>query len=238
MMRDDSLLIFCGDIHGELKKLIWLIINKVVQPDIKEIAVVVAGDFGVGFGKPRAIEILYNSIKKKLEKYNISIYVVRGNHDNPEYFDSKHDFPRLKFLKDHKPIEILGKVIYPIGGANSTDKDWRIDKNIEAEEYGSSKRWWWEGEVIEKKYKDLPNIVDIIVSHEAPLSFEPVIVREVEDENLWKDIIDSRRYLDHVLLNVRCNWWIHGHYHKSSSGSYKDVKYRGLSIEELFEIPE
>lgn len=237
MTRNNSMLLFCGDIHGEFKKLIWTLTNKVAGPEISEISVVVAGDFGVGFGRPKAIEVLYNSVKQKLEKYNITVYVVRGNHDNPEYFDGNHNFERLIFLEDHKPIEILGKIIYPIGGAHSVDKDWRIEANKEAIEYGSSKRWWWEGEKITEKYKNLPDKVDIIVSHEAPLSFEPVIVRETEDEEMWENIISSRKYLDHILLEVRAKWWIHGHYHKTTSGSYKDIKYRGLNIDELFEIP-
>ena len=232
----NPILLVSGDIHGELRKLVWNVSNKVLISNIPEIHVIVAGDFGVGFGNPGAMDVLYNTVKSKLEKYNIYVYAVRGNHDDPSYFDGTHDYPRLKFLKDHEVYEICGKKIYPIGGANSVDKADRIEKNLEAEGYGSKKRWWWEGEAPVEKYKDLPDNVDIVISHEAPISFEPVIVRKTEDLDLWGKILSARRYLDYVLNNVRLDWWIHGHYHQSTSGSFGQVKYRGLDIDELFEI--
>lgn len=230
---NERLLLFSGDIHGCLKKIIWKISN---QLGLSKVSLVIAGDFGVGFGSPKAMDVMYNSVKDRLEKHDIIVYVVRGNHDDPSYFDGKHDYPRIKFLEDHKVYEIEGKRIYPIGGAHSLDRDWRIDANKEEESYGSSKRYWWSGEKIKEKYEDLPDDVDIIVSHESPLSFKPVTVRDVNDYDLWEDIVKSRKYLDYILKEVRTDWWIHGHYHKSTSGNFGDVRYRGLDIEEIFEI--
>lgn len=235
MDKKKNLLMFSGDIHGNLKSIIWKISN---QYGLRGVSLIIAGDFGVGFGAPGAMDVRYDSVKDRLEKYDITIYVVRGNHDDPSYFDGKHDYPRIKFLEDHKVYEICGKTIYPIGGAHSIDRLDRIDENNEYKSYGSSRRSWWENEAPIKEYKNLPDKVDIIVSHEAPISFEPVIVRDTEDLKLWNDILDARNYLNHVLNNVISSWWIHGHYHSSSSGNYGDTKYRGLSIEELFYILE
>ena len=234
-MEEKRMLVFSGDIHGNLKSIIWKVS---IQYWLRNVDLIIAGDFGVGFGSPGSTDILYNSVKDRLEKYDINIYVVRGNHDDPSYFDGKHDYPRLKFLEDHKIYELCGKKIYPIGGAHSVDRKRRIEENQIYKGYGSSRRCWWENESPKKEYKNLPDKVDIVVSHEAPISFEPVIVRETEDLQLWEDILDARNYLNHVLNNVNVSWWIHGHYHKSSSGNYGDVKYRGLDIEELFYLPE
>lgn len=235
MEEEKRMLMFSGDIHGNLKSIVWAV---AIRHWLRHVDLVIAGDFGVGFGAEAAMDIQYNSIKDRLEKYDINIYVVRGNHDDPSYFDGKHDYPRLKFLEDHKVYEICGKKIYPVGGAHSIDRAERIDKNNEYKSYGSSRRCWWEDESPKKEYHHLPDNVDIVVSHEAPISFEPVVVRETEDLKLWNDILDARNYLNYVLNNVRASWWIHGHYHNSSSGNYGDVKYRGLAIEELFYLPE
>lgn len=232
--KGERLLLFSGDIHGELKKIVWKIS---IQLGLSNVSLVIAGDFGAGFGSPKALDVLYDSVKDRLEKYNITVYAIRGNHDDPSYFDGKHDYPRLKLLEDHKVYEIEGKRIYTIGGAHSIDQDWRIKANLDEEKYGSSKRYWWPGESIVEEYDNLPEKVDIIISHESPLSFKPVIVREVDnDADLWDNILKSRKYLDHVLKEVRTDWWIHGHYHTSTSGNYGDVRYRGLDIEEIFEI--
>lgn len=233
-VNEERLLLFCGDIHGSLKKIIWKLS---IQLGLSNVSLVIAGDFGAGFGSPKALDVLYDSVKDRLEKYNINIYAIRGNHDDPSYFDGNHDYPRLKLLEDHKIYEIEGKRIYTIGGAHSIDQDWRIEANQLEENYGSSKRYWWPNEHIVEKMEGLPSNVDIIISHESPLSFKPVTVREIDNNySLWEKIVKSRKYLDHVLKEVRTDWWIHGHYHTSTSGNYGSVKYRGLDIEEIFEI--
>ena len=234
-MSSDRFLGFCGDIHGELKKLIWSLVERY---KLSSGSLVVAGDFGAGFGRPGAMDVLYSSVKNRLENNDITIYVVRGNHDNPDWFDGQHDYPRVKFLKDHEVIEIEGKTIYPIGGAVSVDQEDRKSWNSEAEAYGSSKRWWWKDEIIEQKMVGLPERVDIIVSHEAPLYFEPVVVREIQNLTIWTKILESRKYLDYVLNEVKCSKWFHGHYHTSSSGSFGDVLYRGLDIDEIVVLYE
>lgn len=234
-MDKENLLLFSGDIHGELKKLVWKV---TIQLGLENVSLVVAGDFGVGFGAPGSMEVLYNSVKDRLEKYNITIYAVRGNHDDPSWFDGTHDYPRLRFLQDYKVYEIEGKTILPIGGAHSTDRESRIEDNLAYEKYGSRKRCWWPGEVIKKvPISELPDKVDIIVTHEAPISFEPIIVREMGDGlKLWEDILDSRQYLNQILQEVKADLWIHGHYHRSTSGSYGDLLYRGLDIHEIYTI--
>ena len=234
-MDKENLLLFSGDIHGELKKLVWKV---TIQLGLENVSLVVAGDFGAGFGGTGSMDVLYNSVKDRLEKYNITIYAVRGNHDNPDWFDGTHDYPRLKFLQDYKVYEIEGKTILPIGGAHSIDRDSRIEDNLAYEKYGSSKRCWWPGEVIKKvPISELPDRVDIIVTHEAPISFEPIIVREMGDGlKLWEDILDSRQYLNQILQEVKADLWIHGHYHRSTSGSYGDLLYRGLDIHEIYTI--
>lgn len=225
-------LFFCGDIHGELKKLVW---SLVYQKKITDSSVVCLGDFGVGFEKPSHMDLLYKKIEKRLEKSNITLYAIRGNHDDPDYFDGTHDYPRLKFLKDYEVVEIEGFSILPIGGATSIDQEQRKKYNNNQKRLGSSKRSWWEGERPKKvSIKDLPNKVDIIISHEAPIDFEPVVIRKTEDLDIWNSILEDRTYLGKVLKEVRARYWLHGHYHKSSSGSYGDLIYRGLAIDELF----
>ena len=229
----NSGIVFCGDIHGELRKLVW---NLVYNKKIVNSNIICLGDFGVGFSKPRQMDLLYKKVESRLEKSNNTIYVIRGNHDDPDYFDGTHDYPRLKFVKDYEILEVSGIKILPIGGASSTDKDWRQKFNDRMERIGSSKRSWWPGErPTQIPIKQLPNKVDVIISHEAPLSFEPVVVRESGlSEEIYNNIIEDRHYLDNVLQEVVSKYWFHGHYHKSTSGSYGDLLYKGLNIEELY----
>ena len=234
-MEDDKYLIFVGDIHGNLRELIW---NITIQHRLKNVDLVICGDFGVGFGRPKSIEHLYNRVKNKLDKFNITVYTIRGNHDNPSFFDGKHNFERLIFLEDYKPVEIQGLKILPIGGAVSIDQEWRENYNKRMEKYGSQKRSWWSDEVIKKiDFKELPSKVDIIVSHCAPISFTPIFSRTNDiDLDIWKKILNERNYLEKIKNEVNYKYWIFGHYHKSTSGNFGDKLYRCLDIMELFEF--
>ena len=219
-------LIFVGDIHGELRSLVWTASERY---KIRNANLVVLGDFGVGFDN--RIKYDYQRCKNKLEKHNLEIYAMRGNHDDPSWFTGdeklKEEFPRIHFIEDHKILTLSGKTIYPIGGGGSTD----ISRRVE----GKS---WWPGEYITRKpVEELPNKVDIIISHEAPLTFEPVISRYDETpESQYLKILEGRNYLSTVLNEVTCKYWFYGHYHSHYSGSFGDILYRGLNIMEFYDF--
>ena len=234
-------LFFVGDIHGEFKALVWKLTQ---QYRVTDANVVILGDCGIGFGKIQYYKDLFKKLSEKLENSNIVLYMVRGNHDNKDFWtspdlDLSSLFPRFKFLRDHEVIELSGKAIYPIGGAHSLDRDWRQKYNSLMESVGSSKRIWWPSEVIEKKYKDIPIKVDIIASHQAPLSFEPILLRDREmSKEMFEDILDERKYLDYIFQNVRCKYWFFGHHHCSVTSSVGNVVYKCLGIEELYQLRE
>ena len=248
----------CGDIHGEVSGLVRNAVNRGMScADI-----LVVGDFGAGFGRPKSMDVAYGKVRAALEKNNICIYTVRGNHDDPAFFDGKHDYERLHFLPDHHIIEICGKKIYPIGGAVSADIDFvdplmrksRRMVNDALVRYGSSKRVWWPDEAPSALLIDsvpsassgtlFPECVDIVVSHEAPLSFDPPLVRadHVRDET-WQKIVESRKYLDCVLHVIKPALWFYGHYHKHFEGvvqhdgashdATRQTHYCGLDIAEM-----
>ena len=110
----------CGDIHGALSGLVYDLVERY---KIEHADILVLGDFGAGFGGPNAMNVRYDEVKKRLEGNDLCIYSIRGNHDDPSFFDGKHDYERLKFSPSHQIIELCGKKIYPIGGAVSNDID-------------------------------------------------------------------------------------------------------------------
>ena len=235
----DRHLYICGDIHGEIKRLVHDATHRL---KIRCADILVVGDFGAGFGRPNSMDVRYREIRSALEENDICLYTIRGNHDDPAFFDGQHDYERLHFLPDHKMIELCGKRIYPIGGAVSTDIDLidpltrksRRMQNDSLIKFGSSKRIWWDGEAPAQNTEGLPESTDIIVSHEAPLSFAPTLIRELYvREDTWQQVIESRRYLDYVLKAVKPPLWFYGHYHHHYEGVVEDTMYRGLDIGEM-----
>ena len=231
----------CGDIHGELSGLV----RNAVNCGISCADVLVVGDFGVGFGRPKSMDVAYGKVRATLEKNDICIYTIRGNHDNPAFFDGKHDFDRLHFLPDQSIVELCGKRIYPVGGAVSADID-LVDPlsrksrrmiNDSLIKFGSSKRVWWPDEAPMQFAEGLPETADIVVSHEAPLSFDPPLMQadHMRDET-WQKIVKSRKYLDYVLQTVKPVLWFYGHYHSHFEGNYQNTLYRCMDIAEMTQI--
>ena len=237
MKRDEQTrdLYFSGDIHGDIRTLVWKLTQ---EYRIEDANVVILGDIGFGgFCKKRYYDNIYKRVHNKLEKNNICLYGIAGNHDERSWFTTENNYPRFKFLQDHEVVNLSGQSIYSIYGATSTDNEWREKYNKKSEKYGSSKRVWWNDEDVVKKYKDLPNRVDIIISHCAPISFEPIATRfSGESLETYERDLENRRYLDYVFQNVRHNYWYYGHYHDSITGSLEGTIYKCLDIMEIYQF--
>ena len=79
-------IIVSGDIHGDFN----ILVNKLcVQYEMKDTVLIVAGDCGFGFEQKRYYENIVRRNSKRMNAANNWIVFVRGNHDNPAYFDGK-----------------------------------------------------------------------------------------------------------------------------------------------------
>jgi len=228
-------LYLCGDIHGEWRSFVW---NAVERYKINDASIIIVGDFGVGFDGQLLRDI--ERTERKLEKHNIKVYAVRGNHDDPDYFDGRKLSEHVTLLKDYSETEIEGFNVLPIGGANSVDIEDRLKTNTLWERQKVDKKCWWPGEDVKRvEINILPLKTDLIVSHEAPMAFEPTPRRpEICPYEQYKRILETRRYLNEILDNVNTPYWYFGHYHRSIIGSFAKTQYRGLNIMEFFLFPE
>jgi UDP-2,3-diacylglucosamine pyrophosphatase LpxH len=249
---EEKLFITIGDIHEDF----FLLKEKIKKYNLEDTILFVAGDFGVGFyhNNPREItkekkrlELLNEFLKKR----NIFIYVVRGNHDNPNFFDGKHNFSNLIFMEDYDVVEVGEHRILGIGGATSVDR--KPNPNF-PNMYGKTHKgrkeginWWPEEKVVydEEKLNDLVKI-DVVISHICPDFVSPTVLSEyvlkwieydpeLKDELFEERAIVSKIYNKLSELNYLKNW-VFGHYHRSNCETYNLTKFRLLNIGEFVEI--
>ena len=72
-----------GDLHGYFNSLIGMI----KRYDIENSCIVICGDCGLGFYKPNYYTTQFNKISDVCRKRNDKVIMVRGNHDDPSYFN-------------------------------------------------------------------------------------------------------------------------------------------------------
>lgn len=125
-----------ADIHGVFDRIIPFI----KEFDYSNCLIVVAGDCGFGFKLFKDYKDEFNLINKFLRKKNITMLMIRGNHDDPRYFnEEKIKLSNFKLIKDYSVIsmyyegddEMLGLPKFSmlcVGGATSIDRTYRINR--------------------------------------------------------------------------------------------------------------
>ena len=83
------------------------------------------GDFGFGFSSPQhETEELLKS-NNICQEFNVKCYVLRGNHDDPSYYNTdepKINLSNIKTISDYTIIQTPEHNILCVGGAISVDR--------------------------------------------------------------------------------------------------------------------
>ena len=112
--------VVCGDIHGAFETMVF---KTCVQYGMTDTLVIVAGDCGFGLERPNHYINLYNGLAGRLKKANNWIVFVRGNHDDPSYFqEEKICYERFRCVPDYSVIQACGLDILCVGGGVSIDR--------------------------------------------------------------------------------------------------------------------
>ena len=152
-------LLVVGDTHGNNKQLYSHLLPNIPKEEKK--AILHCGDFGIGFSTHVGELDTMQHLDMKCKQNNVWLYVVRGNHDNPAYFDSNNlkcqdmaKFDNVVLIPDHTLLTLeftdnITKNIYCLGGAVSVDRILRTP----------SKGYWWNEIVPELTKQELDKII-------------------------------------------------------------------------------
>lgn len=273
----DKDIFILGDLHGEFKKLLSFFrhLNGSTEQqehsrrrrirrngkeidDHKNTCFVVCGDCGFGFHKPKYYEEILIKLQELLENQNNVIIFVRGNHDDPSYFNTElHGFAfnNIKFSNDYSVLLTKENTTLCIGGAISIDRAWRKEnhKNVNRFTHKPKSIIYWEDEAINTeinivKELEANNIkIDSIISHAFPID-QTEYVKEyidnewlIEDIELQNDVKAEWLYLFDLYnqLNTASNilWWAFGHYHTVIHSSHKNTQLFGLCPFDITGMP-
>ena len=246
-------IVVVGDIHGEFNKLIH---KCCIRYKCKHTLIVVAGDCGVGFEREGYYDYVYERNRRFLTNANCWLVLVRGNHDNPLYFNSVRRIQHKRFMTvpDYSVLTACGHAILCVGGAISLDRvmrknspyyhPFRLDEPLRPNVY-----WPGEPPYFEETALDEINerfAIDVVVTHTAPARCERIVKLglyyfSVDDDDLLTDVEEERRILDQlhdylVAHHHPVSQWFNGHFHQSFHYEYDGVMFVMLDIMEFIEI--
>lgn len=250
-----------GDIHGDFN----LLVNKMcVQYQMRNTLLIVAGDCGFGFENKGYYENIVKRNAKRMNESNNWILFIRGNHDNPAYFDGD-SFKHKRFIAipDYSVINANGHTLLCIGGAISIDRLYRMDaweQNLKKIHkythfsYSEDKfhtNYYWPNE-FPYYNEDLLSVItaahqiDAIITHTAPSFCELQNKNGLQqwalnDEYLLADVQKERETMDAVFEKMKCthqplSHWFYGHFHQSWHSSIDGILFKMLDIMEFTEV--
>lgn len=211
-----------GDIHGK-----WELVFAALDRNlIENCEVICVGDIGMGFKAHQSqlheIELLNNRFKKR----NIVFYSIRGNHDDPQYFDGSIDLSNFKLLSDYSSLHIDNYHLFLVGGAVSIDRAVR----------SPGKSWW----VDETCFFDekLCKQCDILITHSAPMWSGPNDKQGISywtdrDTLLWEDCVAERVVHNKLIEICKPSRHFCGHFHLSKFTENKDLNVVSVILNEL-----
>ena len=250
--NDAKSIVVSGDIHGDFAPLVHKCCN---QYGMTDTLIIVAGDCGFGFEKKGYYDSLYEKCREKLAKANNWLVFVRGNHDNPAYFEKgvvKHK--RWMTIPDYTVIKACGHSILCVGGATSIDRRQRIlDKHwhpIDMDDPLAPNVYWDAEQPIYEEAKldviDKCFAIDTVITHTSPSFCELSSHFGLEDwamydKYLLDDVKEERQVMDELYnylytKNHPLQYWFYGHFHESWHAKIDDVQFNMLDIMELREI--
>ncbi len=253
-------IVVCGDIHGDYEALVC---KCCVQYSMTDTLIVVAGDCGFGFKRPDYYEDIYQKVSSRLAKANNWIVFIRGNHDNPAYFDGRQvNYKRWKAVPDYSVLKACGHTVLCIGGAVSVDRKWRKERmimerhlnndsyKVDSDNPFAPGLFWPDERPVynDERLKaiDRQYAIDVVISHTAP-SFCEMVSRIniqdwlIKDKGLLDDVKNERKVMDdiHAYLYAHSHplqQWYYGHFHESWHGEIDGIKYQMLDIMQLHKL--
>ena len=216
-----------GDIHGNWNPLL----TKIDEYDIRDCTIICVGDIGLGFKDFEDQEYELTAVNKKLRKRKIKFLGIRGNHDDPWYFDGGYEFSNMEFLRDYTVKRIEGRTFQFVGGAVSVDRKW--EKRVEGSSYWKDEGFDYNPEKFVK--------CDVLITHSAPswngpADRDPISYWCDIDKTLWAELKLERLAHSRAILHSEPSRHYCGHFHVSSTAERDGCVSRILDIDELLEI--
>jgi len=217
---------------GGFDHLKWLIKTKLSDCNIIQV-----GDFGMSNNIVLMTKTLIE-LNELLKKHNVILYVIRGNHDNPAFWNGTHLYSNIELVPDYETRVIEDKTVLFVGGAISID---RVERIKEGYPY-----WVDENFVLNEAKLKLYRGIDVVVTHSAPRFAYPQTIGGVvngytaNDPTLIHELGLER--FEHTVMydilkeNNNITDWYYGHFHTNKLTFHEGVQFRVVGVKDTHHL--
>lgn len=231
-----------GDIHGytldwKTGKRGFDYLLKLVEDNLQNANIIQVGDFGMTNDINRMSNFL-TKLNTLLVKVGSTMYVIRGNHDNPAFWDGTYVYSNLELVPDYETRVIEGNKVLFVGGAISVDRSDRIKNN--------DNYWVDEKFILDEGKLSTYEGVDVVVTHTAPRFAYPQTIGGVvleytpKDHTLMQELGLERAEMtiayDILKNNNNITNWVYGHFHTNQVTMHEGVTFRLIGILETYHL--
>ena len=218
-----------GDVHGKWDALF----KKVDSFDLSDCTLICVGDLGVGFKDSHAKEIRALQFANDFfVARDIQFLSIRGNHDNPAFFNGEiQTFSNVRLVPDYHVETLNDKTFLFVGGAVSIDRGLRKE--------GVS---YWKDEPFKLDHSKIQRC-DVLITHSAPTWNGPIEKNGImahycqKDETLWDECMEERKHHDILIQLAGPKRHYCGHFHMQSVVDYYGCVSTILDELEIGQIP-
>jgi DNA repair exonuclease SbcCD nuclease subunit len=211
-----------GDIHGQFP----LLARQIALNEFKDCCLICVGDLGIGFNASREMELGNIAVLNEcFGRRNIQFLSIRGNHDDPAFFNGDHFLSNFKLLPDYTGVMINDERFLFVGGAVSVDRKFR--------QFGLDK---WEGEEFVLDESAVAEC-DVLITHTAPTWIGPNNRNHwfTNDDKLWEDCKRERDGVSKLVELCKPKYHYMGHFHEHSIVQRGGTVHRILDEFEIIE---
>jgi DNA repair exonuclease SbcCD nuclease subunit len=230
---ENKQIIMVGDVHGS-----WSVIANFIESySITDTLFIQVGDFGVGFRKRESDMNLLEMLNGLLVENRCELYVIRGNHDDPNWFRGDElPYSNIRLLPDYTVMELNGERWLFVGGAVSVDRMDCVQNGMK----------WFPDEkfVLDEEKLTTVGRIDRVVTHSAPDMTPPftkggfVESKMRKDPDLCSDIETERSELTRMYNILKesggsVTHWYYGHFHRTHVYNTNVCGFRCLDVNEF-----
>lgn len=191
--------------------------------------VIHVGDFGA-WDVPQFWRDI-DDLNRVLEKRDLNLYVIRGNHDDPQLYSETRNIDRVHMLADYTEKVFDGKRFLFVGGGYSVDRVPRLKNG-----------WVYSPNEPMIYRKTTP--CDVLVTHTGPRRFLtelltfPIDRYFAMDANLKDDLQREQDMVDDILRDCQPSVHVWGHFHVEKRDYENDTIFQCLDVNQIKTLAE